>query len=242
MPIITSDIKFYKSSVGESEGGSIDTASEITDATIENLFDNVTSDEAADGLTDYRKFFVKNTHASIEWANVFAWINSITPSEDSEISLGVGSAIDNDGSIELLALSQESTIKVQSNGTDSRNLYLVGELNGTRVTETLVLSNDNVVTGTQRFTKLYQAYVTSQNATCEVTITQVTGNRELGVIGENKLSAILYQNPISKENGFRIGSLAAAASAGLWVKRVIQAGAAAYDADQVAVRCEGETT
>lgn len=39
----------------------------ITDATLNNLFDDVTGAEAAAGMTDYRCFFVLNNHATLTY-------------------------------------------------------------------------------------------------------------------------------------------------------------------------------
>lgn len=86
MAITASDIKFYKSDGTDSTGGAI-SATEITDNTLNNLFDDVTGDEASSGAVEYRKIFVKNTHGSLTWQDVKVWISSLTASTDDEIDI-----------------------------------------------------------------------------------------------------------------------------------------------------------
>lgn len=242
MPIASTDIKFYKSFDGDSEGGAITTLLEIDDATLENLFDNVSATEAENGDTEYRKFFVKNEHASTTWDNVVAWLSSLTPSPDSNISIGVGSDVDNDGSSDLEAMDDDNVIKIHSDGADTRSVYLVGENeNGIRTTETMTLNGQNLVTSSNTYSRLYLVYVTSQDGSRTVYIRQGDDVNAIGSIGPNKFSAINYLNPSSKDLGFKLGSIAPAATKALWVRRVINIGAEAYDADQATVRLEGET-
>lgn len=51
---------------------------QITDATLHNLFDKVTGDDNAASDVEYRCFFVHNNHASLTWENVKVWISSET--------------------------------------------------------------------------------------------------------------------------------------------------------------------
>lgn len=93
MPIVQSDIKFYLSGGGSNTdpnaalGGAI-SSTEIVDASDNNLFDDVTGDESNAGDTEYRAFYVKNTHASLTWQNVKVWIQTNTPAGDS-VEIGI---------------------------------------------------------------------------------------------------------------------------------------------------------
>ena len=73
------DIKLLASTGGL--GGAI-TATELVDNTIANLFDNVSGAEALAGDTEYRAFYIKNTHATLTWKGVKFWIESNTTSTD----------------------------------------------------------------------------------------------------------------------------------------------------------------
>ncbi len=242
MPITATDLEYYKSSGANSDGGTI-TATAITDATLENLFDNVSPDEATAGATEFRKWFVKNNHGSLSWQSVVFWRSADTTSAQDEISLGLGTANDADGSNELSALSVNSVIAVVSDGADTRQVTLVGEdAAGARATETLTLNGITEVVGVQIFSKLYLAYVSSTDAARAITVRQGAGGTSRGTIGINKYSTILYLNPTAKADGIEVGNIAAGGAQGLWLKRIVSPGASAIASNQGTMKCEGLTT
>lgn len=63
-----------QSNINQSLGKYISTT-EITDASKNNLFDDVTGDENLNSTVDYRCFFVHNNHESLTWLGVVAWIS-----------------------------------------------------------------------------------------------------------------------------------------------------------------------
>lgn len=87
MPIINSDIKYLQST--NNLGGLI-TAAAVVNATLENLFNNISSAEAKAGVTKYACVYVKNTHATLTWSAVKQWILQNTPSNDTEVFIGIG--------------------------------------------------------------------------------------------------------------------------------------------------------
>lgn len=241
MPIAQSDIKYYKSSNADSDGGTI-SATEVTDASLENLFDNVTSEEAEAGLTDYRKLFVKNTHASLSWLNIVAWLRSLTSSADDELALGLGTSLDLHGSSELTQLTASSQIRVRSNDADTRVVTIVGEnSSGVRISETITLNGTTFVNSVNTYARLYTVSVATTSGSLIVTI-QTLGGTALGTIGTGKYSAIAFLTAAVKATGFKIGTLAAGASQGIWLRRVVVANAASYDGNQATLRVEGETS
>jgi hypothetical protein len=90
MAITASDITFNLATTAGAAGDSTAQAdpnaslgkyistTQLTDATLLNLFDKIGGDENAASTVDYRLFFVKNTHATITWENVVAWISAET--------------------------------------------------------------------------------------------------------------------------------------------------------------------
>jgi len=104
MAITAGDIKFYLSGGGANSdpnaslGGAI-SSTEITDATLHNLFDVVSSSEASSGDVEYRCIYIRNTYASspaLTLQNAVVWIStagSPTASTDTDIEIGVGGAI-----------------------------------------------------------------------------------------------------------------------------------------------------
>ncbi len=97
MPIASTDIDFHlsggaaNSDVDASLGGAI-SSTQITDATLNNLFDDVSSDESSAGDTEYRCIYVKNNHGSLTLQNAVIWIDTDTPSTDSDVDIGLGTS------------------------------------------------------------------------------------------------------------------------------------------------------
>lgn len=86
MPITAGEI-LYKFSVSAAAGnttagtaaGSLGdqiSTTQITDATLNNLFDDVTGDENAASENEYRCIFVHNSNATLTWSNVMVWLAS----------------------------------------------------------------------------------------------------------------------------------------------------------------------
>ncbi|RLC81298.1 MAG: hypothetical protein DRI61_04150 [Chloroflexi bacterium] len=73
------DMKYYRAA-GD-DGGAIST-DEIVSGQMNNLFPNVSASDAEAGLTTYRKFFVKNDHASDTAYNAKIGMTAWTPGDD----------------------------------------------------------------------------------------------------------------------------------------------------------------
>lgn len=92
MTIALANIKFYQCTVwteGDSHGGDINLAAEITSGSDQNIFDDVSDDERVDGDIEYRKIFIRNENADT-WEYVKAWISSFTPADNDEIAIKLG--------------------------------------------------------------------------------------------------------------------------------------------------------
>lgn len=100
MAITAADI-LYKYSVvaaaGNTTAGTAATSlgdqistTQITDATLDNLFDVITGDENAASDVEYRCYFVHNNHATLTWENVVVWLSA-------EVGGGAAAAIALDG-------------------------------------------------------------------------------------------------------------------------------------------------
>jgi hypothetical protein len=98
MPIAASDIKLYLSGgsgntdPNASIGGARSTSTQITSASLQNLFANVPGAEATPGSVKYRCFYVRNEHASLTYQAVKAFIQTLTASGNSEIDIGLDPA------------------------------------------------------------------------------------------------------------------------------------------------------
>lgn len=102
MAVTNADMKVYLSggpgaSTPAASIGDEISSTQITDNSLENLFDNIAPAEATAGLIDYRCFYLKNTHASDDLDATVIWINSNTPSTTTTIAIGLDPAGVGDG-------------------------------------------------------------------------------------------------------------------------------------------------
>lgn len=91
--------------------GGAQSSVEITDASDNNLFDDVSGDEASSGDTEYRCFTLKNTNATISLQNSKLWFTANTTSADDTLDIALSGLGLN---TEPEALANEST--APSNG------------------------------------------------------------------------------------------------------------------------------
>lgn len=97
MAIIAGDIKLYLSGGASNADpnlslGGIISSTEIVDATLHNLFDIVSSAEGTAGDTEYRCFYIKNTHATLTLQSAKEYIKTQTPDADTSAEIGLGTA------------------------------------------------------------------------------------------------------------------------------------------------------
>jgi hypothetical protein len=88
MPISSSDILFKLSTKSGSAGnstaqgnvnnslGKYISTTQITDATLNNLFDNISGDENAASTVDYRCIFIHNAHATLTLLSPVVWLSA----------------------------------------------------------------------------------------------------------------------------------------------------------------------
>lgn len=257
MAITSADLKEYKSSNTSSDGGDI-TATEVVDNTDNNLFTDITGDEAAAGGTEYRKIFRKNNHGALTWENVVSWLLSQPTNAALSFGFGLNSTDDTDGAQgNMTAFGANAVVAIVSDGADTRQVTIVGEdASGNRQSETLTLNGTTEVVGSLMFSKLYGAYVASLSGSRIVTIKQGSGGTTRGTIGVNKkISFIWYGKKYtgaslgnaeggdmaSKAAGMKNGNVAPAANFGLWYRLTWPTSAGAVTANSTQVKSEGDT-
>jgi hypothetical protein len=173
MAIVASDIVKRLSvaaAAGDTTGGTAATSlgdqvatTVITDATLNNLFDDVSGAESASGTTEYRCMFILNNHATLTLENATIAVQSET---------GAGTAI---------------TIATDNIG--------------------------NVAKG-------------SASAQAATIANETTAPSGVSAFGAGPLT---------------IGNLAAGQVRGIWLKRIVSAGASASNPDSVVLRVTGDT-
>lgn len=72
--------------------GGVKSSEEVVDASLHNLFDQVSGAEAEVGDVEYRCVYVHNGNATLTLENAICWINTNTPAAGSNIDIGVGTA------------------------------------------------------------------------------------------------------------------------------------------------------
>lgn len=72
--------------------GGAKSSTAVVDATLHNLFDQVSGAESEAGDVEYRCIYVHNANASLTLQNAIVWIQSNTPAAGSTIDIGVGAA------------------------------------------------------------------------------------------------------------------------------------------------------
>src|ERR1041384_8348119 len=98
MAIVSSDIKIFlsggsgNSDPNASIGGVKSTATEVTDNTLNNLFDDVSGTESNAGDTEYRMVYVVNNHGTLTAQNFRVYISSNTSSADDTFDIGPAAA------------------------------------------------------------------------------------------------------------------------------------------------------
>ncbi len=95
MPIVAGDIDFHLSGgSGNSDPnaslGGQQSNTEIVDATVENLFDNVSGDEGAAGDIEFRCFYIRNAHGSLTLEGATLWKVTPVPATDDENLVELG--------------------------------------------------------------------------------------------------------------------------------------------------------
>ncbi len=97
-------------SASASLGDQISTT-QITDASLHNLFDAVTGAENAASDVEYRCLFFHNNHASLTWTDVVVWVSSQI-SGGAVLAIGldpVGVTAKGSGSAQAATIANEST-------------------------------------------------------------------------------------------------------------------------------------
>ena len=161
MAIISTDIQ-YRLSGGASNAVTASSLGGVkSSVAASNYFDDVSSAEAGTGDTEYRCIYVHNNHGALSLIGAKVFIQTNTPSSDTDVAIGLGSSAIN---------GTEQTVADESTAP----------------------------------------------------------------------SGVSFSAPTTFAGGLAIGDLAAGAHKAVWVRRTVNAGAAAY-ADSFTLRVQGDT-
>jgi len=97
MPIVNTDLKIRlpggsaNTNVNASIGGAR-SSTEVTDNSLNNIFDDVSGSESLPGDTEYRCIYLYNNHGTLTAQNVRIYISSNTTSADDTWTIGLGTS------------------------------------------------------------------------------------------------------------------------------------------------------
>lgn len=215
-------LKFYQCTNWtdtSTHGGAIDTGSEITTNTSQNIFDHVTNAERAAGDTEYRKIFFRNENADT-YTNALAWISSNTPYTSDAVWIQLGGS-----------KSQQATaIALTATAT---------WFNGATEVYTYTDMSAEVKKGERIFNSTDDAYTLSATIySVAATVILLTDNYG-GTGGDGKATSVAsantftYVQPDASDHAdvLSLGSLAQNGSCGIWIKRIVDAGGSGYKDD-----------
>jgi hypothetical protein len=243
MPIISTDIKIYESkSTGAADGeasgnglGKYRSSDEIITDVDENLFDNVTAAESEVGDTEYRAFFIKNTHATLSFVSAKVYIS---PTGTLPMSL-LTTQLENAGS--------ETTVYV----TSAADFPASGAF----------FCEDEEITYTGKTGTTFTGCTRGANSTSKVVhaITKRVEHNQIRFYVEepsNKSTGYIatiadestepagspsWLNPYTFATGASIGTLAPGEFYGVWVRRKIPVGCLAKTGISYVFARKGET-
>lgn len=128
MPIASTDLLYKYSVVSGSAGNTVAagaagsylgkyiSTTQIVDATLDNLFPDITGDENAASNVDYQCIFIHNNHATLTLQNAVVWLAAIVAggannalSVDPTAASAVGSA-----SVQALTIANKNTAPVST--------------------------------------------------------------------------------------------------------------------------------
>lgn len=96
MAILAANIKWYQCTTwieGDTHGGDIDVANEITSGADQNIFDDVSDAERVAGDIDYRKIYIKNLNVDT-WNAVKDWFSAVPANTTVAMALGTTSDVE----------------------------------------------------------------------------------------------------------------------------------------------------
>lgn len=239
--MIGSDITWWRSAVGDSEGGA-NSAVAVVDGVANNVWPNYDSAQRIAGHVETRKTFVQNDHASESLVDPLVWIADPPDNMTEEIGLGFDSADDDDASQGALGAWTAGAVgSVQSDAADTRSVEFVGLVGMTRTRETVVLTGATPVLTAAVFTDVLAVRPLTTSGTRTLTVKQGSGGAARGTVPPGAGNLFRWiATAVSKATGVKVPTLAAGASHGLWHRQTIAPGAASAPSNLSAIAIEQE--
>ncbi|MFA5692966.1 MAG: hypothetical protein WC907_05050 [Acholeplasmataceae bacterium] len=199
-------------------GGDINTSASIVSNTANNIFDDVTNAERIAGNTDYMKIYFRNENTD-DYADATIWISANTDAAGDAVWITRAGTYSQSGT-PVVVESGAATF-----GSD-QYVYVTTDLTGGAIVpgEKIYNSTDDSVN--------YAATISSVAATV-ITLVASYGGTAGGGKDASVASAASYTfyqpDTENHANALAVGTLSTNEYAGVWVKRIVNAGADGYN-------------
>jgi Cdc6-like AAA superfamily ATPase len=226
MAITAANLKFYQSATwsdAAGNGGDI-SANEITTATSQNIFPNITDAERGTGITKYKKIFLKNLNADA-YNNVHAWIQANTPDTQTAVSIVAGGKTSTQGTdtaVATLTFTFAATDQVIASA-DCHNALAEGEL--------IWNSTDDTNSKKQAISTISANGLT---ITLAGSYAGTTGAGKTATV--QKISDSTFVAAVNEAAGVHLGSLLENEYRAIWIKLVVDASSDGYTDDTFTIR------
>ena len=225
MAISDTDVVFYRSANGDSQGGAR-SVTEIIDGVQNNLFPQITDAERAAGGTLYRKFFATNEHPTDAMASPTAWVAATPIGIAEHIAVGFDDVDDDEAVVSgnMTAWTANAVLAAASDGADTRVLTIIGLTAAGAPTQQSFALNGTTEVLSISLSKVFAVMADAKSTTRIITIRQGAAGTIRGTIGLNRAASFLWLNPDEKTEGIVVPDLEAGESVGFWDRLVWSAG------------------
>jgi hypothetical protein len=239
MAVVSSDLHFWLSASGASEGGAR-SATEVTDAVDNNVFADVSDVSRLAGGSQVRKIFVSNENGVDSYGAHAIWVLAAPTNCTPYIGLGFDDADDASSTAgTLVDFSGAAKVSLISNGSDTRTCSIFGLVGTTPTQEDIVLAGAAEVLSVASFTHVYALLADSISASRTVTIKEGSAGTTRGTIPVGLKTCFRWLTPASaKTTGLQLPALPTGQADGIWERFDWIAGAGAISANDFALKTE----
>lgn len=228
MPITATDIVFYQSATGLSDGGA-ESATEIVSGVNNNLWPNISDAlRAADG-TRYKKFFIRNENTTETMTSPAVWCAIPPPGITVNLGLGASSVDDDDNTQgNMTAWTANAVVAMVSTASDTRTATVYGlNASGDPVTESFALTGTTEKLSTNTYSKVWSVQLSAVHGSNIVTVKQGAGGTTRGTLGANQIVCWLWVNANSRANGIYLPNVLPTTAIPIWCRQTWTAGVSA---------------
>ncbi len=240
MAVTGSDLHWYLSAAGASEGGAR-SATEITDNVDNNVFPDIGEIAAIAGGSMTRKIFLANEDGVDPYVDHGIWILTDPTESSGFIGLGFDDADDDDLTVDdLVDVGAAGPVALVSNGSDTRVATVCGidDATGDPIAEDVTLDGTNEVQTSADFSTVYAIHLSAVSGSRTVTAKDGPGGSSMGTLAPGAVNLFRWLAATSKSTGLRLPSLPTGQADGIMLKVEWAINAGAVDGNTMALKTE----